>query len=138
MATSEQRNKPPDIWNENSPLVNIVAYRFERGGLHLWNNARVSALCRALNKTIWVLCAEAGVFQYFYDQNRDLVRIRLDTCKIRSCWKANHWPVWMALHFERFEQYVRTREMQPGATLLGVADGAAIKMLRKRKPYVHG
>lgn len=78
------------------------------------------------------------MFQYFYDQNRDLVRIRLDTCKIRSCWKANHWPVWMALHFERFEQYVRTREMQPGATLLGVADGAAIKMLRKRKPYVHG
>lgn len=127
--------KPPDVWNDHSPLVKIVAHRYERAGLHTWNNNRVAALCRALNKTIWVLCAEAGVFTTKYDKEHDLCRIWINRACIHAAWESNHWPVWMTLHFDRFERYVKTQQMAPGASLLGVADGAAIPMLRKRKPY---
>lgn len=128
-AKLKQLEKAPDIWNENSPLVTIIGQRYERAGLHTWNNARVSALARALQKTIWVLCAEAGFWRIMYDVRHDLFRVVIDRPLIRKTWKANHWPVWAALHFDRFERYVKTQKLEAGATLLAVADGAAAKVL---------
>jgi hypothetical protein len=118
-----------DIWNERSPLVRIIAHQYERAGMHTWNNDRLSALARGLGKTIWVICAHAGYFKLFYDPTHDLFRINIDRAAIRKHWEANHWPVWATLHFERFEHFLKTKRMEPGAVLLGVADATAVKVL---------
>lgn len=121
-----------NIWNERSPLVKMIGQRYERAGLHTWNNDRLSALAKGLNVTIWVLCAHAGYFKMIYDIRHDLFRLALDRTTIRHHWKANHWPVWATLHFDRMERFLKTRKMESGAVLLSVADGAVVKIMAQQ------
>lgn len=121
------------IWNDKSPLIQIILSRFEREGLHTWNNARVSALARALHKTIWLLAAEAGCVMPVYDQIHDVYRLKINHALIRSIWKSNRWPVWATLHFERFERYLKTNQLEPGACLLSVSDAVDSMILGGRR-----
>lgn len=117
------------IWNENSPLVHMIALRYESKGLHQWNNARVASLARALGKTVWVLAAEAGCFRYTFSTKHEIKRLTIDRARILKCWKDNHWPVWLTIHFQRFEDYLKTQQRDEGACLLSVSDGAAAQIL---------
>lgn len=127
-------DKKDEIWNSHSPIVTVIGQRYERAGMQNWSNNRLAALCRALRKTVWTVCAEAGMFRTIYVKKHDIFRLDIDRALIIKYWKANRWPVWAALHFDRFEQYVKTQQMVPGAVLLGVADGAAAQLLKPPKP----
>lgn len=123
------KTRLPSIWNENSPLVRIIALQYEDKGLHQWNNARVAKLARALGKSVWVLAAQAGCFRFAYSPHHDMYRLVIDKARIQKCWTANHWPVWLTLHFQRLEDYEKARQKQAGACLLSTADEAAVKVL---------
>lgn len=129
MISKSQLPEAKDIWNEKNPLVTIIGNRFEREGLHNWNNSRVSRLARALNKTIWVLAAEAGCFRVVYDEIRDIYRLKIDRALVRRIWAANRWPVWATIHFERFERYLKTNQLEDGSCLLSVSDGVDAAVL---------
>lgn len=117
-------HRPPeydDVFADRAPQVRAIAHKYEQAGLGEWNNARVAALARALGKTVWTLCADAGLFQAIYDQERDIFRLLLDKQKIGDFWRLNYWPVYLTVQWDRMEQYVKLRRGE-AVPILGVAD----------------
>lgn len=126
---AEESDADYDIWNANSPQVQLVTQKFESAKLGEWNNDRIVALCRSLGWTIWVLCAQCGAFRYVHDNERDLMRLKLDVSLIQRSWAANRWPMILVAQFDRFEKYDRARKIKQGETFIASADRSALKHL---------
>lgn len=120
-----------DVWAERAPQVRAIAHKYELAGLSEWNNARVAALARALGKSIYTLCAEAGMFQTLYDNQRDIFRLFLDKKRIGVFWNTSYWPVYLTVQWERLEQYLKVRNGESSA-MLSTADLATAKDLAKK------
>lgn len=120
-----------DIWAGNNPEIALIAQRYERSDLHAWNNSRVAALAKALNKTIWVLCAEAGAFTVDYSERQERMKLTFDRRLVKQCWRFNRWPPFLALHFDRLESCIKKRQNFPnqGAPFVGAADIVSAKLL---------
>lgn len=113
MSKRRHKFKPLEIiepWRENAPVVRIIANKYIRARVHVFNNERVFAIARALNQTLWTICARAGMFRQIYDADREVMRLELDKAAIKRCIKANLWPVHVSLHFELLEKAIEVRD----------------------------
>lgn len=104
-------------------------HEYERAGLQLWTNDRITRLAASLGVTLWTLFAWAGAFVPIYDIRRDLVRLQLDEKLIQKCWHANHWPTLLVVNLERIEQFQKTRDHAPDGMLMGTIDNLAVSLL---------
>lgn len=103
---SDQTPKPPRYhWSQTTPLVGVIASKYQRRKLHEWDNARTFKLASDLGVSLDVLCARVGLFHHVYDEERDIYYLELDRQKISSYRNRNRWPVWLAVQFEVMEAH---------------------------------
>lgn len=123
-----------EMWDDKNPLVTLLQHKWERSGLHEWDNGRVADLASRFKTTIWILCAYAGAFRHDFDEKRMVFRLKLDTNMIRRAWKDNMWPVLLTAEFERLERIADIRDGKD-RSLVGQADAISAGITDTKESY---
>lgn len=85
-----------DIWKEESPEVTLIRATYSAYHLSEWTNNRVAALCRLSKRTIYEICAIAGITQ----------KSRVKHLWEQSAKTGKGWPQEIALHFAKLECFI--------------------------------